>query len=239
MIKMGFADAMIAGGADAILSIPAFAGFEQLEILSKKHNDSPETACRPFDRDRDGYVLGEGAAVLCIEELEHAKKRGAKIYAEITGFGFTLDSYDLTNADPEGISAAAAIENTIHSAKINKEDVDLINAYGASTQAGDLIEAKIINRIFSNNINEILVHSTKSMTGNTIGASGCLEAIAAILAIEKNVIHPSINVFNQDAEINLNVVKEPMEKKVNNILCNSFGFAGQNAVVMVSRFNDN
>ncbi len=160
LIKMGFADAMIVGGSEAVLSIPAFAGLHQLDILSKR-NDSPETACRPFDRDRDGYVLAEGAGVLCIEELEHAKKRGAKIYAEITGFGFTHDAYDIAQPHPEGKGAAAALELTLQTAKINKSDVDLINAYGPSTISGDAIETQVINTVCSNNASQIMIHSTK------------------------------------------------------------------------------
>jgi len=237
MIKMGLADVMITGGSEAVVNIMGFAGFGVIGALSER-NDSPETASRPFDKGRDGFVLGEGAGILCLEELEHAKKRGARIYAELKGFGCSADAYDLVAPHPEGRGAAASMQNALTDAGLNPEDIDLINAHGTSTPLGDLSESRTINRVFGSHTMDIHVHSTKSMIGHLVGAGGGTEAIAAILALEKGVIHPTINQFEQDPEIKLNVVKnKPLEKKVDNILSNSFGFGGQNASIIMTRFN--
>ena len=236
LIKMGFADVMFAGGAEATVNVPGFAGFGAIRALSER-NDSPETASRPFDKDRDGFVLAEGAGVICLEELEHAKKRGAHIYGEFSGFGCSCDAYDLVAPHPEGRGAKMVMEQCIANAHLNKDQVDLINAHGTSTPLGDLAESKAINAVFGDLAPKISVHSTKSMTGHLLGAAGGVEAIAAILALEKNIIHATINQFTQDPDIKLSVVRNvPMEKKVNHILSNSFGFGGQNAALLISRF---
>lgn len=237
-IKMGMADAMITGGSEAVVNIMGFTGFGVIHALSER-NDSPETASRPFDKDRDGFILGEGAGIVCLEELEHAKKRDAHIYGELKGFGFSCDAYDLVAPHPDGRGACAAMENALDNAGLNKEDIDLINAHGTSTPLGDLSESRAICKIFKHNFKTIPVHSTKSMIGHLIGAGGGCEVVAGILAFEKGVIHPTINQFEQDPEILINVVKnKPMEKEVNNILSNSFGFGGQNASIIISRFKE-
>ena len=238
MIKMGMADAMITGGSEAVVNITGFASFGMIRALSER-NDSPETASRPFDKDRDGFILGEGAGVVCLEELEHAKKRGARIYGELKGFGFSCDAYDLVAPHPEARGACSAMSLALESACLNKEDIDLINAHGTSTPLGDLTESEAICKVFNQNYENIPVHSTKSMIGHLIGAAGGTELIAAILALEKGVIHPTINQFEPDPGISINIVKnKPIKAKVNNILSNSFGFGGQNATIVISRFSD-
>ncbi len=238
MIKMGMADAMITGGSEAVVNVMGFGGFGVIGALSER-NDSPETASRPFDRDRDGFVLGEGAGVICLEELEHAKKRGAHIYGELKGIGFGSDAYDLVTPHPEGRGARAAMELAIKDAQIDKSDIDLINAHGTSTPLGDLSESKAICKVFGEDTKDILVHSTKSMIGHLVGAAGGTEIIAALLAIEKGVVHPTINQFEQDPEIKINVVKnKPIETKIDYVLSNSFGFGGQNATIVVGKFKE-
>jgi 3-oxoacyl-[acyl-carrier-protein] synthase II len=237
LIRMGFADVMFAGGAEAVVNVPGFAGFGVIGALSER-NDSPETASRPFDRDRDGFILSEGAGVICLEEMEHAKKRGAHIYGELSGVGFTCDAYDLVSPHPEGRGACAVMEQCITNARIRKDQVGLINAHGTSTPLGDLAESKSIAKVFGELTNKIPVHSTKSMTGHLVGAAGGVEVIAAILALEKNFIHATINQFTPDPDITINVVRNnPIEAKVDHILSNSFGFGGQNASLLISRFS--
>lgn len=238
LIKMGMADVIMCGGTEGVLTEAGFSGFAVIHALSMR-NDSPETASRPFDKDRDGFVMGEGAGVVCLEELEHARKRGAKIYAELKGFGFSCDAYDLVAPQPDGRGAAIAMESALECSSVNKEDIDLINAHGTSTTLGDVAEAKAIHKVFGEPGKKIPVHSTKSMTGHLIGAAGGVETIAALLALEQGVIHPSINVFEQDPDIDLNVVaNEPRETEVRHILSNSFGFGGQNATLILSKFSD-
>lgn len=235
-IKMGLADVMFAGGTEAVVNLPGFSGFNAIFALSRR-NETPETASRPFDRDRDGFVLGEGSGVLCLEELEHAKKRGAKIYAELKGFGFSCDAYDLVAPHPEGRGAGSAMANALADAEINASEIDLINAHGTSTPVGDSTECMAIHYAFKDYATKVPVHSTKSMTGHLVGAAGGIEAIACLLAFEKGVIHPSMNLFNQDPAIDLNVVaNKPMEKKVNAVLSNSFGFGGQNSSIILTRY---
>ncbi len=236
MIKMGLAEVMLAGGTEAVLNVAGFSGFGVIHALSTR-NDSPETASRPFDKDRDGFVLGEGAGIICLEELEHAKNRGARIYAELKGFGFSCDAQDLVAPQPEGRGAVIAMNSALERAALNKESIDLINAHGTSTMLGDLAESKAVNKVFGDYTGSIIVQSTKSMIGHLIGAAGGVEAIASILAIEKGVIHPSINIFEQDPQINLNIAADgPIEKKVHHVLSNSFGFGGQNASIILSEF---
>jgi 3-oxoacyl-[acyl-carrier-protein] synthase II len=236
MIKMGLAEVMLAGGTEAVLNVAGFSGFGVIRALSTR-NDSPETASRPFDKDRDGFVMGEGAGIICLEELEHAKNRDARIYAELKGFGFSCDAHDLVAPQSEGRGAVIAMNSALERAALNKESIDLINAHGTSTMLGDIAESKAINEVFGDYTSSIIVHSTKSMIGHLIGAAGGVEAIASILAIEKGVIHPSVNIFNQDPQINLNIAADgPIEKKVRHILSNSFGFGGQNASIILSEF---
>jgi len=236
-IKMGMADAIFAGGAEAVAVEPGLAAFAGIGALSRR-NETPQTASRPFDRDRDGFVMGEGAGVLCVEELDHARRRGAKIYAEITGFGFTSDAHDLVAPHPEGDGAARAMTTALHMAGLNTEDIDLINCHGTSTPAGDAAEAMAIHRAFGSEIaRKIPVHSTKSMIGHLIGAAGGVEAIAVILALTQGVIHPSINVENQDPTIDLSVVQQTRDgQNVLHALSNTFGFGGHNASVVLSKF---
>lgn len=236
LIKWGLADVMVAGGSEAPVTVSGIAAFAKIQALSER-NDSPETASRPFDRQRDGFVLGEGAGALCLEELEHAKRRGAKIYAELKGFGFSCDAYDFVMPHPQGLGAARAIKLALDDAGLEPDEIDLINAHATSTPVGDKAEARSIQLVFGDNTSQIPVQATKSMIGHSLGATSAIEAIAAILAFEKNVIHPTINVFEQDPEIKLNIVKDqPQEKRINTILSNAFGFGGQNAVLVLSRF---
>lgn len=236
MIKMGMADAIFTGGAEAPVNPSAMGGFGNIMALSDR-NDSPETASRPFDIDRNGFLLSEGAGVLCLEELEHAKKRGAKIYGEIAGFGFTTDAYDLVAPHPEAKGATAAIKAALESSGLNPEDIDLVNAHGTSTPIGDVVEGRGINQAFGDYGNKVLVHSTKSMTGHLLGAAGAVEAIAEILALGKGIVHPSINLFKQDPAIDLTIVTETREvHDIKHIISNAFGFGGQNACVVFSKF---
>jgi 3-oxoacyl-[acyl-carrier-protein] synthase II len=199
-IKMGMADIIFAGGAEADVNMPCFAGFNAIYALSRR-NDDPQTASRPFDKDRDGFVLGEGSGILCLEEYEHAKARGAKIYAELKGCGFSCDAYDVAAPHPEGRGTSLAMKNALDDAKLDPSDVDLINAQGTSTKVGDKTESRAIRAAFGPAADGIYVHSTKSMTGHLVGAAGGIEAIAGILALERGIVHPSINVFKQDSEI--------------------------------------
>ena len=236
LIKMGMADAIFAGGAEAPISPSGLAAFGNIMALSER-NDSPQTASRPFDKGRDGFVLSEGAGVLCIEELDHARRRGAKIYAELTGFGFTSDAHDLVAPHPASRGSVLAMESALKNARITPADVDLINCHAASTPLGDLAESRAIDTVFKDRACRVPSHSTKSMTGHPLGAASAVEAIASILAIQQGVIHPTINQFEQDPGIRLNVVRnEPREARVNHVLSNGFGFAGQNAAVVLSKF---
>jgi 3-oxoacyl-[acyl-carrier-protein] synthase II len=236
MIKAGLADAFVTGGTEAVISPLAIGAFGNIMALSTR-NDSPETASRPFERDRDGFVLGEGAGILCIEELEHARTRGARIYAELTGFGLSSDGHDLVAPHPEGRGAAEAITAALETARLNPEDLDLINCHGTSTPIGDYIESLAIHKALGDYGSTVPVHSTKSMTGHLIGATGGVELIADIPALQSGLIHATANQFEQDPKIGLNVVKETMEgMKVRHVLSNGFGFGGHNASVIFSKF---
>jgi 3-oxoacyl-[acyl-carrier-protein] synthase II len=237
LIKMGMADAIFTGGAEAPIFPSGMAAFGNIMALSER-NSSPETASRPFDRERDGFVLSEGAGVLCLEELEHAKRRGARIYAELAGYGFSSDAYDLVAPHPESRGSAQAMKGALDNAKLNIDQVDLINCHAASTPLGDLAESKAINVVFKDRARGVPAHSTKSMTGHPLGAASAVEAIAAILAIQEGVIHPTINQFEQDPRIMLNVVRnQPRDARVNHVLSNGFGFGGENAAIALSRFD--
>ncbi|HUI73035.1 MAG TPA: beta-ketoacyl-ACP synthase II [Spirochaetia bacterium] len=237
LIKMGMADAIFAGGAEAPIFPSGMAAFGNIMALSER-NSSPETASRPFDKDRDGFVLSEGAGVLCLEELEHAKRRRANIYAELSGYGFTSDAHDLVTPHPESRGSAQAMMSALENARLTVDQIDLINCHAASTPLGDLAESRAINVVFKDRASGVPAHSTKSMTGHPLGAASAVEAIAAILAIQQGVIHPTINQFEQDPRIKLNVIRnQPLEVRVSHVLSNGFGFGGQNAAVALSRFN--
>ena len=236
LIKMGMADAIFAGGADAAANESGIASFGKIFALSCR-NDSPETASRPFDKDRDGFVLSEGAGVLCLEELEHARARGARIYAELLGFGLSCDAHDMVAPPPQGDGASRAMQMALDAAELNPEHIDLVNCHATSTTIGDASESLAINRTFGDYAAKVPTHSTKSMVGHLLGGAGSLAAIAAILALKKGVIHPTTNVFDQDPEINLNVIKKTTTNgKINHVLCNAFGFGGQNASIILSKF---
>lgn len=236
MVRSGMVDAMFAGGAEAAVSKIGIGAFGNIFALSTR-NDSPETASRPFDKDRNGFVMGEGASVLCVEALDHAIQRGARIYAELTGIGFTSDAYDLVAPHPEAAGAVACIKTALADARIDREQIDLINCHGTSTPMGDQIESVALNKAFGAHARKVMAHSTKSMIGHLLGGASATEAIADIQAIQRGIIHPSINLFEQDPEIHLNIVRDTREvPTVRNVLSDAFGFGGQNAVIVFSRF---
>lgn len=235
MITYGDADVMVCGGAEMTLTPLCLAGFSAVRSLSKR-NEEPEKASRPFDRDRDGFVMGEGAGVLVLEEYEHAKARGAKIYAELVGFGMSGDAYHITAPDEDADGAARAMEAALHDAHIDVEQVDYINAHGTSTYLNDLNETKAIKRIFKQHAYELAVSSTKSMTGHLLGAAGAVEAIFSILAIRDQIVPPTINLDNPDEGCDLNYVPHtPQKRNVNYVLSNSLGFGGTNGSLLFKR----
>jgi len=236
-IKFGDADVMICGGAEASIRPCGLAGFANMKALSMR-NDDPERASRPWDKDRDGFVMGEGAGVVVIEELEHAKKRGATIYAELVGYGATADAYHLTSPHPEGLGAAKCMEMALRHAKLNVTDVQYVNAHATSTPVGDLCELRAIKRVFGDYAtNGLLVSGTKSMTGHLLGAAGGVELIASIYAIKDQVVPPTINVENLDPEVDVDIVPNTARPaKVDAVLSNSFGFGGHNAALLIKKF---
>jgi len=237
IIKFGDADAFVCGGAEAAILPMGLSGFANMKALSTR-NDDPEGASRPFDKNRDGFVMGEGAGVLVIEELEHAKKRGAKIYAELIGYGVSADAYHLSAPSPDGSGPAFAIQMALNHGKVNANEVQYLNAHATSTGLGDVAETKAIKLAFGDYAtNGLLVSSTKSMTGHMLGAAGGIELIASIMAIREGVVPPTINVEEQDPECDLDVVPNvAREADVKVALSNSFGFGGHNASLLVSRF---
>ena len=239
-IQYGDADIIFAGGTDSKISNFGVGAFTSAKTLSKR-NDEPEKASRPYDKDRDGFVMSEGAAVVMLEELEHAKARGAKIYAEIVGYGQSADAYDMVAPDPEGKGAEYAINAAMKDAGITKSDIDYINTHGTSTHVGDIAESKTIERIFGNKDEntKLLVSSTKSMTGHMLGAAGAIEAIFSIETTMNDVVPPTINLENQDEEVgNLDYVpNKAREHKVEYALSNSFGFGGTNAVLIFKKYD--
>ena len=235
-IKSGMVDVMFAGGSEAAVNEMGISSFGNIMALAER-NDEPEKASRPFDADRNGFVLGEGAGVLCLEEMEHARRRGAHIYGEITGFGFTSDAYDLVAPHPEAEGAVRAMKQAMVMAGLEPEDIDLVNAHGTATPIGDKTEGIAINTALGDYGSQVPVHSTKSMTGHLLGGASAVEAIAAIMVFEENTIHATANLERIDPEINLNVLSEPMNgSSVNNVLSNAFGFGGMNAVVIFKRY---
>lgn len=237
IIKFGDADAMLCGGAEASILPTGVAGFGNMKALSTR-NDEPERASRPFDRDRDGFVMGEGAGVMMIEELEHAKKRGATIYAELTGYGVSADAYGLSAPSPDGSGPARAMAMALRHGRLNPEQVQYLNAHATSTGLGDIAETKAIKLAFGAHAqNGLLVSSTKSMTGHLLGAAGGVELAASVLAIRDGIAPPTINLENQDPECDLDCVPNvAREAKIDAAMSNSFGFGGHNASVLVQRF---
>ena len=232
-------DIIITGGSESAVNETGVGGFNALKALSER-NDSPKTASRPFDRDRDSFVLGEGGGALILEDYNHAKKRNAKIYAEIIGFGMSCDAHHITAPHPEGEGARLVMENALNSAEIKVEDIDHINVHGTSTPLGDRSEIKAIENVFGNHAEKINICSTKSMTGHLLGAAGAIESIATIISINGNFIPPTINHFNQDEEINpkLNLtLNKSQERSVNIAMSNTFGFGGHNTSIVFKKYN--
>lgn len=237
LVQGGYAKAMICGGAEAAVTPLSFAGFCSAKALSTR-NDSPSSASRPFDRDRDGFVMGEGSGILLIEELEHALERGARIYAEIVGYGMTCDAYHMTSPVPGGQGAARAMELALVDGDLLPDQVDYINAHGTSTQANDSNETKAIKKALGERAKQIAVSSTKSMTGHLLGGSGGIEAVATVMAIANDRVPPTINLENPDPECDLDyVAKSSREHQVNVALSNSFGFGGHNVTLAFKKYS--
>lgn len=238
IIQRGQADAILSGGSEASVTELGVGGFNALKALSTR-NDEPAKASRPFDATRDGFVLGEGGGCIILEELEHAKRRGAKIYAEIIGVGMSADAYHITAPDPEGSGAALAMQSLLDDAEIAPEDVDYLNMHGTSTPLGDVAETKAIKRVFGEHAYEMNVSSTKSMTGHLLGAAGAVEAIAAILSTVHDRVPPTINFEYPDDECDLNYTfNKPQDRTVDVAVSNAFGFGGHNTSVAFKKFED-
>ena len=237
-IQYGDADVMITGGTEATVTPMAVGGFANMKALSER-NDSPETASRPFDMTRDGFVMGEGGAVLILEELEHAKRRGARIYSEIVGYGATGDAYHLTAPAPNGEGAQRAMKRALRDANLAPADVQYINAHGTSTPANDLNETAAIKAVFGEHAHHVNVSSTKSATGHMLGAAGAVELVISTLAINSGIIPPTINYQTPDPECDLNYTpNKPAERTVDVAISNSFGFGGHNTTLAVKRYTD-
>ena len=238
-IRLGHADVMVSGGSEATITIAGIGGFNALQALSTR-NEDPLTASRPFDKDRDGFVSGEGAGALILEEYEHAKARGAKIYAELAGGGLSADAYHITAPHPEGLGAINVMRNCLRDAGLKPEDVDAINMHGTSTPLGDIAETKAILDVFGEHAYTININSTKSMTGHLLGAAGAVEAIASILAIKYGIVPPTINHFTDDNQIDskLNFTFNKAQKRnVKVAMSNTFGFGGHNACVLFKKLD--
>ncbi len=236
IIQRGEADAMIAGGTEAVITPMGIAGFTAMKALSTR-NDEPERASRPFDIDRDGFVMGEGAGIVILEEMEHALKRGARIYAELIGYGMSGDAYHITSPAPEGEGAARCMEAAIRDAGIRPEDIQYINAHGTSTKYGDELETMAIKKVFKEHAYRLAVSSTKSMTGHLLGAAGGVEAVITVLSIYNNIVPPTINLEKPDPACDLDYVPNKARKmEVNCAISNSFGFGGTNACLIFKRF---
>jgi len=232
LIEYGDADVMVAGGAEAAITELGVGGFAAARALSTR-NDDPATASRPWDVDRDGFVIGEGAGVLVLEEYEHAKKRGARIYCEVAGFGMSADAYHMTAPSESGEGAARCMRNALRNAGINADEVDYVNAHGTSTPAGDVAETQAAKRFFGDRARKIAMSSTKSMTGHLLGAAGGIEAVFSVLAVRDQVAPPTINIFNQDPQCDLDYVpNEARNMKIDVAISNSFGFGGTNGTLV-------
>ena len=238
-LKYGIVDLAVTGGTEGAITKLAVAGFCRIQALSTKYNDTPELACRPFDAERDGFILGEGAGILVLEELEHAKARGAAILGEIVGYGMTCDAFHLTAPDPEGDGAARAMEVAIREAGIAKEEIDYINAHGTSTEANDVMETRAIKRVFGEHAKKLKVSSTKSMTSHLIAAAGAVEAIISLLAIRDSFIPCTLNLTNADAECDLDYVPNVGQHgTIRYALSESLGFGGHNGALVFTGYHE-
>jgi len=239
LVRLGKADIMVTGGSEAAVNEVGVGGFNAMHALSER-NDSPETASRPFDLDRDGFVLGEGAGAVILEDYDHAVARGAKIYAEMMGGGMSADAYHITAPHPEGLGALNVMRNALIDAEMQPDDIDYINVHGTSTPLGDISETKAIESVFGENAYKLNISSTKSMTGHLLGAAGVIEAIASIMAVRENIIPPTINHFTDDPAFDprLNFTfNKPQQRNVNAAMSNTFGFGGHNASVIFRKLN--
>ena len=237
-IRLGMADVLVTGGSEAAVAIAGIGGFNAMHALSTRYDD-PKTASRPFDKDRDGFVLGEGAGALILEDLEHAKARGAKFYCEVVGGGLSADAHHITAPHPEGLGAKNVMINCLKNAGLKPEDVDAVNMHGTSTPLGDVAELKAIQSVFGEHAYKLNINSTKSMTGHLLGAAGAIEAIASILSINKGIVPPTINHFTDDDEIDpkLNLTFNKAQKRdVKVAMSNTFGFGGHNACVLLKKY---
>jgi len=238
-IRLGKSDIIVTGGSEAAITTTGIGGFNAMKALSER-NDAPHLASRPFDKDRDGFVLGEGGGALILEEYEHAKKRGAKIYAEVVGSGATADAHHITAPHPEGLGASSVMKMALEDAKMNADEIDYINVHGTSTPLGDVAESKAILKVFGDHAYKLNISSTKSMTGHLLGAAGAVEAIAGILAIKDQFIPPTINHFTDDPDIDgkLNLTfNTAQERTVNAVLSNTFGFGGHNSSLILRKLS--
>ena len=238
-IRIGHADVIVAGGSEAPVTIAGLAGFNAMHALSTR-NDDPGSASRPFDRDRDGFVLGEGAGALILEEYEHAINRGAKIYAELAGGGLSCDAYHMTAPHPDGRGAIKVMKNCLDDAGLNHTDIDLINMHGTSTPLGDVAESKAVKNVFQEHSYNLNINSTKSMTGHLLGAAGAVESISCVLAMKHGIVPPTINHFNDDDNIDseLNFTfSSPQKRDISIAMSNTFGFGGHNACVIFKKIN--
>ncbi len=237
-IRWGKAEMFVCGGSEAAVNAPGVGGFNAMHAISTR-NDDPKTASRPFDKDRDGFVIGEGAGALILEELEHAIARGAKIYCEVVGSGLTADAYHMTGPHPDGDGARRAMKAAIEESGLSLTDIDHINTHGTSTPLGDIAETKAITTLFGDHAPKININSTKSMTGHLLGAAGAIEAIATILAVQNDLIPPTINHSTDDPEINNNLnftFDKAVKRTVNAAISNTFGFGGHNASILIRKF---
>ena len=237
LIQYGDADVMVAGGTEGAICNASFAGFSAAKALSTGFNDTPEKASRPWDKDRDGFVMGEGAGIVVLEELEHAKKRGAKIYGEIVGYGLTGDAYHITAPHPEGRGGFRAMQMAMRKAGVNIDEVDYVNAHGTSTPMGDEIELGAVQRLFGDNAKNMMMSSTKSSIGHLLGAAGSVEAIYSLLSINSNIVPPTLNLDSPPENLIIDLVANKAKEKIVNIaLSNSFGFGGTNASLIFKRY---
>jgi 3-oxoacyl-[acyl-carrier-protein] synthase II len=236
LVALGDADVMVAGGAESPICRLALAGFAACRALSTGFNDQPQKASRPYDRDRDGFVMGEGAGCVVIESYEHAKARGARIYAEVIGYGLSGDAYHITAPAEDGDGAYRCMKAAVERARIDPSDIDYVNAHGTSTPMGDEIELKAVERLFGNAAGKLSMSSTKSAVGHLLGAAGSVEAIFSVLAIRDNMLPPTLNLDNPSVETAIDLVPHKARKKpVNTVLSNSFGFGGTNASLVMRR----
>jgi 3-oxoacyl-[acyl-carrier-protein] synthase II len=237
IVMLGDADVMVAGGAESPICRIAIAGFAACRALSTGFNDNPIGGSRPYDRDRDGFVMGEGAGIVVLEELEHAKARGARIYAEVTGYGMSGDAYHITAPAENGDGAYRCMKAAIARAGVMPSDIDYVNAHGTSTPMGDEIELGAVERLFGNAASGLAMSSTKSATGHLLGAAGAVEAVFSVLAIRDNIAPPTLNLDNPSVETPINLVpKVPLRKQIDTVLSNSFGFGGTNASLVMRRY---